>query len=300
MQFRRALLKCDAMLLALKLKLAAKTCLVAGSVATAVAQTVPQYAYDREIPETVAIAASQISYRLAGDFQENGRPTDGPREIKRTAGFRIMKYQLRTVQYDRCVAARACRPRPRSQDANPWVPAVNLSYEDATAYAAWLSARTGDLWRLPTDVEWIAAAGSRVKDEGLNLPREADISERWLAKYEAESRDEAQARPKPIGSFGVNEQGVADLAGNIWEWTSNCFTRYTVHAGESRPVTTNCGVRVVEGAHRTYMTNFIRDARAGGCAVGRPPDYLGVRLVREARPLRRALRSLIPGGLRPS
>jgi hypothetical protein len=47
---------------------------------------------------------------------------------------------------------------------------------------------------------------------------------------------------------------------------------------------TNCGVRVVEGQHRTYITDFIRDARAGGCSVGIPPANLGFRLVREDTP----------------
>jgi hypothetical protein len=37
----------------------------------------------------------------------------------------------------------------------------------------------------------------------------------------------------------------------------------------------------VEGQHRTYVTDFIRDARAGGCAVGTPPSNLGFRLVRQ-------------------
>jgi hypothetical protein len=45
----------------------------------------------------------------------------------------------------------------------------------------------------------------------------------------------------------------------------------------------NCGVRVAEGAHRAYVTDFIRDARAGGCAQGVPPANLGFRLVREER-----------------
>lgn len=43
----------------------------------------------------------------------------------------------------------------------------------------------------------------------------------------------------------------------------------------------NCGVRVAAGAHRSYMTNFIRDPRGGGCAAGLPPANLGFRLVRE-------------------
>jgi hypothetical protein len=43
----------------------------------------------------------------------------------------------------------------------------------------------------------------------------------------------------------------------------------------------NCGVRIVEGQHRAYMTDFIRVANAAGCAVGVPPDNLGFRLVVE-------------------
>jgi hypothetical protein len=41
---------------------------------------------------------------------------------------------------------------------------------------------------------------------------------------------------------------------------------------------------VVEGRHRAYVTNFVRDARAGGCAVGVPPANLGFRLVRSVAP----------------
>jgi hypothetical protein len=56
-------------------------------------------------------------------------------------------------------------------------------------------------------------------------------------------------------------------------------------------------VRVVEGAHRSYVSSFIRDARGGGCSTGTPPDNLGFRLVREdgswlKRMVTRALRQL--------
>jgi hypothetical protein len=44
----------------------------------------------------------------------------------------------------------------------------------------------------------------------------------------------------------------------------------------------NCGVRVVNGKHRGYMSTFIRDGKSGGCAAGSAPDNLGIRLVRVA------------------
>ena len=93
---------------------------------------------------------------------------------------------------------------------------------------------------------------------------------------------------------------VADIAGNVWEWTSSCFVREKLDPDEvafGMPVV-NCGVRVVEGRHRTYVTDFIRNARAGGCAVGTPPANLGFRLVRELRGgewLRAARALLAPG-----
>ena len=66
----------------------------------------------------------------------------------------------------------------------------------------------------------------------------------------------------------------------------------------------NCGVHVLEGRHRAYMSNFVRDGKSGGCAVGTPPENLGFRLVREetlpfAR-LANRIRALLPPSRNPS
>ncbi len=76
------------------------------------------------------------------------------------------------------------------------------------------------------------------------------------------------------------------MSGNVWEWTNTCFVRRTLDkAGKpTGHAIVNCGVRVAEGAHRAYVTDFVRDARAGGCAVGNPPANLGFRLVRDMKP----------------
>jgi formylglycine-generating enzyme required for sulfatase activity len=103
----------------------------------------------------------------------------------------------------------------------------------------------------------------------------------WIARYEAEfarSRPAATAA-EPGGTFGTNSNGLDDVAGNVWEWTNSCFVRVSLDGERER--ITNCGVRVVEGAHRSYVTDFIRDPRSGGCAAGVPPANLGFRLVAE-------------------
>ena len=63
--------------------------------------------------------------------------------------------------------------------------------------------------------------------------------------------------------------------------------------GAAQVTNTNCGVRVVQGAHRTYMTDFIRDPRTGGCAAGVPPANLGFRLVVEDRNWPRLRRMIV-------
>jgi formylglycine-generating enzyme required for sulfatase activity len=162
---------------------------------------------------------------------------------------------------------------------------VKVSWRDAHAYASWLSRETGEQFRLPTDEEWAYAAAGRFHDDALPETLDVgDYSQRALAIYDrdARRREILDQAPHPVGSFGANENGLLDMAGNVWEWTNTCYTRNELDArGEVVTTTANCGIRVVEGRHRTYMADFIRDARAGGCSVGTPPRNLGFRLVRD-------------------
>ncbi len=251
--------------------------------------------------ETVDVAPRVFAYRQAGDFSQAGQSVDAPLvAVARTSVLHIMKQQVTVADYDRCVAETKCMSRPSSGSSGPNLPVVQTSWEDATAYAAWLSAKTGETWRLPTDEEWAFAAGSRFHDDALSVAASRDPSVRWLARYEKESEQDAlDQRPRPPGAFGANEYGLFDLSGNVWEWTNTCFIRQTLDA-KGKPAgasTANCGVRVVEGEHRTYVTDFVRDARGGGCAVGNPPSNLGFRLVREDNgiaTIASVLRRLIP------
>ena len=251
--------------------------------------------------ETVDVAPRVFAYRLAGDFSQAGQTMDAPLvAVARTSVLHIMKQQITVADYDRCVVEAKCMARSPLEGFDPNLPAVQVSWQDATAYATWLSAKTGETWRLPTDEEWVFAAGSRFHDDALSVATSRDPSVRWLARYEKESEQEIlDQRPRPTGTFGANEYGLLDLSGNVWEWTNSCFIRQSLDA-KGKPAgasIANCGVRVVEGEHRTYVTDFVRDARGGGCAVGKPPNNLGFRLVREDNgiaSIASVLRRLIP------
>jgi formylglycine-generating enzyme required for sulfatase activity len=72
------------------------------------------------------------------------------------------------------------------------------------------------------------------------------------------------------------------MGGNVWEWTSTCHSRTRLDAaGGVLSRIESCGVRLLEGRHRMPMSQFVQDARGGGCSMGVPPDNIGFRLVRE-------------------
>jgi formylglycine-generating enzyme required for sulfatase activity len=272
-------------MLALKSNLVVIAGALAVSASVASASSLTSSAARLDFIETIDIAPRVFAYRSAGDFNQAGQSVDAPLVvIARTSVLHIMKQQVTVAEYDRCVAEQKCMARSPLDASDPNLPAVQVSWQDATAYASWLSAKTGERWRLPTDEEWVFAAGSRFHDDALSVGASRDPSLRWLARYEKESEQDAlDPRPRPAGAFGANEYGLLDVSGNVWEWTDSCFIRQSLDA-DGKPAaasTANCGVRVVEGGHRTYVTDFIRDARGGGCAVGKPPSNLGFRLVRE-------------------
>lgn len=244
-----------------------------------------------DLPDTVMIQPRRMTYREDGDFQKNNYPIDAPLKTRRLEySFEIMKYQVTVGDYARCVNDGGCQPAETTMQALRTSavdhPVVGVSYDDAKAYAEWLSRKTGENWALPTDEQWAFAAGSRFANDavGDESVESANPALRWLRDYELQSERKQNRDPavRPLGAFGENEHGIADIAGNVWEWTNTCHRRVNLDA-YNRVASENviCGVYVVNGKHRAAMSSFIRNPKSGGCSVGLPPDNLGFRLIRE-------------------
>ncbi len=100
---------------------------------------------------------------------------------------------------------------PEGREAHP---VVLVSHGDAEAYAAWLSARTGRVWRLPTELEWEKAARGA---DGRSFPwGDAFLPERL------NSHDNGPFDTLPVGRFpeGASPFGLLDAAGQVFEWTA--------------------------------------------------------------------------------
>ncbi len=236
-------------------------------------------------PQTVTLPPGNVSYRAEGHFFIDNKPVDAPMvEGRIEAPLTMMKYQVTAADYALCVAEGACeKAEPRNHGTGD-IPVTGVHFNDANAYAAWLSDKTGQTWTLPSDREWAYAAGSRLVDDALGVDDTTNPARRWLVNYQKETERKAEADPTPkiIGTYGENENGLADIGGNVWEWTDTCHRRVHVDAaGAILSEQPACTIRVLEGKHRASMSYFIRDAKSGGCSVGLPPDNLGFRLVRQ-------------------
>lgn len=237
-------------------------------------------------PDMVEIAQTGIDFPLPGKFLAGGKPAAAPVDHTSVPAFSIMKRQVSLADYGACVLDGACEPLDGVVTTGD-VPATGINWLDAQAYVRWFSRQTGQAWRLPTALEAAVAGGERFGGETFTAAADdtGNPSVRWLRRYreEAALKRPADPTPKPRGHYGPNALGLEDFGGNVWEWTSTCYARITVNPldGTVETVTDNCGVHVLEGRHRAYMSNFVRDGKSGGCAVGTPPENLGFRLVRD-------------------
>jgi serine/threonine-protein kinase len=153
-------------------------------------------------------------------------------------------------------------------------PVVNISLDDANAFAEWRSKRDGVTYRLPTEEEWEYAA--RNGDQADLYP--------WGKEWQEKGAVLKEATPAAVGSRpdGKNKWGVVDLIGNVWEWTSS---RVSVYPGNpvKIPNSTQDWVAIRGGCYVTDPAKL--DTPVSSCMREFVPPstkttLLGFRLVR--------------------
>ena len=231
------------------------------------------------LPELVLIPAGEMA---VDDPDLRSSRTDGaePRRVVFERPFRIGKFEITFEQWDMCHQAGGCTHRP---DDKGWGrgqrPVIDVSWDDIGQYLDWLSAATGEKYRLPTEDEWeyAARAGSPEPAEPPSYFGDEDLA--WAEDFLLAFR--GTAKTKPVASYESNGFGVVGTKGNVWEWTDGCWQQ-TYQTDDGLVSRENCGIRVLRGEHRSYMPTFVRDTSTGGCSVKPMPANFGFRVVRES------------------
>ena len=221
----------------------------------------------------------------AGRFQM-GSPkhwaNEHPVHDVRIKRFALGKYEVTFAEYDACVAAGGC---PREADDEDWGrvrrPVINVSWNDAVAYVAWLSRNTGKPYRLASESEWeyAARAGTRTSrywgDDADKACEFANVHDR---KSKSVNRfawpyhgcDDGYAKTAPVGSFRANAFGLHDMLGNVWEWVEDCWQFNYVGApteGEAWTLDV-CPSRVLRGGAWDFHPRVVRAANRYGVDTG--------------------------------
>ncbi len=261
-------------------------------------------ACERTMGELLIPAAT---FRRGSPWAGPGDP-DGPvHEVTLTTAFYIDRFEVTNARYAACVAAGACvEPGSRaSATRDPYYgaaeydrfPVVEVSWDDATAFCAWLGRR------LPTEAEWeLAARGDCTVVDPAACGPEDERPYPWgssdptceLANYAdpvggscvlpSGDTDLAGARPP-----GASPYGVEDLAGNVAEWVADWYSDWfytdTCWAGCTDPLGATVGTeRVIRGGSYAQDAAMIRVSfRSFGGPTMRD-TFVGFRCARDAEP----------------
>ena len=209
------------------------------------------------------------SFTMGSPAGEPGRFADeGPQHVVRFArGFAVGKFAVTFAEWDACVAGGGCDGY-RPADAG-WGrasrPVINVSWNDAQAYVAWLSKRTGGTYRLLSEAEreYVARAGTSTPFWwGKSItPKQANYDGNTV--YEGGGTEgEHRAQTVPVDSFAANPWGLFNVHGNVWEWTQDCWNdTYASAPSDGSALTTgDCSRRVLRGGSWGFNPGNLRAA----------------------------------------
>ncbi len=155
--------------------------------------------------------------------------------------------------------------KPEYQPSEYWAPfAAGVSWNDAVAFCEWLSKKVGARYRLPSEAEWEYACRARTTgpfSTGENLTT-AQANYNGRQPYGSFPAGEFRQKPTPAASFALNPWGLADMHGNVWEWTSDWYGPYAERgAANIDPHGPSSGdKRVIRGGSWYFDANSARCA----------------------------------------
>lgn len=141
-------------------------------------------------------------------------------------GFFVSRYEVTFEQFDKYCIATNIELLPDNGFGRADRPIINVSWEQATSYAKWLTEKSGLSYSLPTEAQWefLARAGTTTAFwTGDKIPSNAancdGCGSRWDAKSTA-----------PVGSFKSNPWGIYDSLGNVAEWVMDDYHENYINA----------------------------------------------------------------------
>jgi len=212
------------------------------------------------------------------------------RQVTINKPFAVSLHEVTMAEWDACFNDKGCSTQPKD---NGWGrgkrPVIMVSWNDAQEYVRWLSEKTGQSYRLPSESEWeyFARAGEEGDWPGNDpalLCTYANIAgtETGFKWQHPQCSDKLALGTAPVGSFRANSFGLYDTIGNVSEWTSDCMNLSYLDA----PVDGGAWGRGICSSHMTRGGSWITGSREIRLPArfnlknGDRNDFTGFRVVR--------------------
>lgn len=225
------------------------------------------------VPPTCLVSADEFLMGSDTRHTNNPPPYEQPQHRVSLATYAIARFPVTVAEYACFVETGEVLPDDWPYDWEDGLsqldhPVVNVSWDDAVAYAEWLAELTGQPWRLPSEAEWEKAGRW---DAQAGVARLYPWGDRFDASccntYECGS-----SGTTPVGEYpnGVSPYGANDMSGNVWEWTHSLHKPYPYIMSDGREKEDSTDNRVLRGGS---WGSDAWHARAAYRDVNRP-DYL--------------------------
>ena len=165
---------------------------------------------------------------LVREYKFDWYKNEGPQhKVTIPKPFAVGQFAVTFAEWDACVAAGGCGGyKPEDQG---WGrgdrPVINVSWDDAKAYVAWLSKKTGKSYRLLSEAEreYVARAGTATPFWwGSSItPEQANYNGNYV--YAGGQKGEYRSKTLPVKSFKPNPWGLYQVHGNVYDWVEDCY-----------------------------------------------------------------------------
>ena len=203
-----------------------------------------------DCPEMVVVPAGSFAMGSSSEYE---KPVH---RVNFAKNFAIGRREVTFSEWDKCADDGGCKSRPQDRG---WGrgdrPVINVSWLDAKEYAVWISRKTGQVYRLPSEAEWEYAARAGTDTSfwwgGAVGSRQANCRECNTGQSE---------QTLPAGTFQANRFGLYDTAGNAAEWVEDCWNDNYVGAPTDGSARTSgqCRLRVLRGGSFDSASTYTR------------------------------------------
>ena len=215
---------------------------------------------------------------MMGDiFDDEHWNDEKPIHEVEVSAFYMGKYPVTFNEYDLfCEESDRKKPNDRGWGRGRR-PVIYVSWEDANAFAEWLSEKTGHTFRLPTEAEWEYAARSGGMEHRYSGTSEEDELGQYAWYWGNSGR-----KTHPVGEKKPNALGIHDMSGNVREWCQDIYAEdaYSKHQDNDPIYMPSGSSRVLRSGSWTSGARSCRSAFRRATSPGGRGNDLGFRLLR--------------------